>query len=187
MIQLLSLIFTLVHATSLVQETKDIECKNSEASVFIDKRDRYIEIKNISTDQIQKYDLVEFLDSAILLKKNNSEDYALIQMTPKNRSVLIEGSMKPFTESDCKDMGASKTCAVNEKELFWSSTRLSFDEVASGNSFLNLNVQHYGVYPNDGTYFLAFSSRGAALAVIDFGSKLNLLYGASKHLSCKYL
>lgn len=187
MAALLSLMFTLVYGLSLVQEAKDIECKNTEVSVLIDKRDRFIEVTDISDLTIEKYSSYEFLDSAILLQKKDSDEFAIIQLTPKNKAELIVGHKQSFTESNCKDTGGSKTCNVNSKSLFWSSTKLSYDQSYKSSSLLNMDIRHYGVYPNDGTYFLATSANQMGLMVIDYGSKLDLLYGKSSHLDCSYI
>lgn len=183
----LSLIFTTVFGLSLVQESKDIECKNSHVSVLIDKRDRFIEVTDVSALTIEKYSSYEFLDSGILLKKNDSDEYALIQLAPRNNANLIIGHKQSFTESNCKDTGGSKTCTVNSKSLFWSSTKLSYDQIYKGSSLLTMDVHHYGIYPNDGTYFLALGLNSTGLIVIDYGSKLDLVYGTANKLDCKYI
>ncbi len=189
MIYLLSLIFSTLISTSqaisLIQETQNIECHNSQISVFIDKRDRYIEVKS-NSDRSQKFNSTEFLDSAILLKHEDQDKVVLLQMTPQNNAILIEGRLSRFTESDCKDTGASKTCNVDGSSMFWSPLKLGLDKILNNKPMTNLDVYHYGVYPNDGTYFLALNELGQAISVIDFGFDLILIYGEAKKLYCEY-
>ncbi len=183
----LSLIFSFAYGLSLVQESKDIECKNSEVSVLVDKRDRFIEVTELSSLNTKKFTSYEFLDSGILLKQNSADEIALIQLTPKNNAILIVGRKHSFTESNCRDTGGSKTCEVNGKSLFWSPTIMSYDAQYDGLVLANINVRHYGVYPNDGTYFLGSSLNSTGLAIIDYGAKVELVYGKLKNLNCIYL
>ena len=159
-------------AINLLQETQDILCQNSETQVLIEKKDKYFETKETN------YQSTEFLDKGILGESTNGKS-ALIQITPKNTASLIEGSLIEFRESDCKQVKAYKVCKNSSGQIEWAPTYLKVDNKT-------LNLQHYGVYPNDGTFFIAYNET-QGIALIDFGSNFLVLSGTYISLSCSYL
>ena len=177
----INLLISMSYGVNLVQESQDVYCSNKNTQVVIDQRDRYIEVLDLTKNSKETYHSFEFLDSAILLKHNVKKTWAHIQLTPKNTAVLTIGTLFNFKEAQCKAQNAGKLCGLDGTELFWSPTLLKLKNKDP------LDVYHYGVYPNDGTYFIAqseFNSQG--LALIDFGSNLNLIQGMSHSLECRY-
>lgn len=171
-------------AVDLLQETKNIECVNSSASVLIDKRDRFIEVLQNNVKKV--YASVEFLDSAILLKSKTSDEYALLQLTPKNKALVIMGEYSKFAEATCKDTGASKLCGVGLNELLWTPEIMMFG-VKGSKAKRHYDIYHYGVYPNDGTYFIGLDGQTQGIGLIDFGSSISLVKGQYLSLdSCDY-
>lgn len=186
---MIAIVFTLLlqaqaqtPSVDLIQETQDIICSNQNISVFIDKKDRFIRVSD--QHETREYFAVEFLDTGILLKAKTSKKHSLLQLTPKNTALLIEGDLMQFKESNCRDTGASKICQLEGSSLFWSSESLGFD---SNNKKMNYDISHYGIHPNDGTYFMALNEASQqALGLLDFGMKLSLVKGASTRLQCRY-
>ncbi len=167
-----------LHAVSLIQEQNDIECLSSESKkILINKKDSFFNVGN------KKYKAVEFLDTAILAKNNN--EYALIQMLQNDEAYLVSGFFSNFAEKNCNDTGASKTCSnKNFHQLYWSSSKLNMSIKPQKTD--KMKVIRYGVYPNDGTYFIA-SNESSGQVIIDYGSKLQTVYGSFKKLKCSYL
>ncbi len=156
---------------SLLQEEKAIACQSEQSTVVIEARDRYFEVNS------KRFQLVEFLDSAILARSHDKE-YALIQLLPKNQAVVIQGALLDFVERDCRQVKAHKVCRSGSVEIGWAPTWL---EAESG----RLPLIHYQVYPNDGTGFVAMK-KGEGLALIDFGSKFQIVSGQAQRLDCHY-
>src|SRR5690606_35242233 len=152
------------NAVDLLQESKDILCTNSQASVLIDKRDRFIEVDDGASKKT--FNSVEFLDSGILLKSKTSNEYALLQLTPKNTALVVMGDYHRFAEATCKDTGASKLCGLGESELVWTPEIMKFGLKTSEKT--NYDIYHYGVYPNDGTYFIALDGLNKGIGLVDF-------------------
>lgn len=170
------------HALDLLQEVRDISCSNSNTQVLIDKKDRFIRVQ--SAKAVLEYKSVEFLDSGILLKDPQSNRHAYIQITPQETAVLLEGELIRFQEGHCKDMGAAKLCKLGHLQLTWSSEALGIASTQRSNSY---DMQHYGVHPNDGTYFIAFDSSKTGLALLDFGANVSLIKGSVEKLRCRYI
>ena len=156
---------------SLLQEKKAILCQSELSTVMIEARDRYFEVNS------KRFELVEFLDSAILARSQDKE-YALIQILPKNQAVIIQGALLEFVERDCRQVKAHKICQSNSGQIGWAPTWL---ETESG----RLPLIHYQVYPNDGTGFIAVKE-GEGLALVDFGSKFQVVSGQAQRLECEY-
>lgn len=160
-----------VFGVSFLQEEKEILCEASQASVVVEKKDRYFLVNE------KKYRLVEFLDSAILARAENNE-FALLQLMPKSKALLIEGMLVNYKESDCRQINANKSCENEFGKIGWSPTWLETSNIKHP-------VIQYGVYPNDGTYFLA-KTGDQGVALVDFGSKFIVVSGEAKELSCQY-
>lgn len=174
--QILFIIYSQANATSvnLLQETKEILCSenNSSFSIIIDAKDT-----KITTSGGLIYKATEFLDSGILLK--NKKMNSFFQLTTGNKALFIEGTLTSFTEKMCSDTGASKTCSTKGgDELYWSPEKLKFNQV-------DTDVIHYGVHPNDGTYFIG-ALGSSAHALLDSGSKFQVISGSVKKLTCHY-
>ena len=168
----LTFLFSLkVSALSLLQETSKILCENGEKSVVIEANDSALKING------KKYRLGEFLDSAILAERKGS--HAHIQMLPKNRALLIVGQLSSFREGQCDQKRAAKVCKNKTKNIYWSPTKI-------GDLDNERPVRHYGVYPNDGTYFLAYDEE-SGYALIDFGFRFVTIDGPAFQLDCNYL
>ena len=162
-------------ALNLLQEKQDISCTGPAGkTVLIDKRDRFFKSGS------EKYDLTEFLDKAILAKSKKTQQSALIQMLPKNKASLIEGTLIPFREKQCKQVKAHKVCTDGKNTLMWSSTKLALN----GKSY---DVKHYGAYPNDGVFFMAYDENKSGIVLVDFGAKFSVIQGPQQTLSCLYL
>ncbi|MEM7647121.1 MAG: hypothetical protein AAF203_09445 [Pseudomonadota bacterium] len=169
------------HAVTLLQEEHAILCTQGSDFVEIDKKDRRFRTRT------QTYQRTEFLDKAIL--GESSSQKALIHMTPQKTASLIEGKVYDFIESFCAQVEASKfccdqgkapkNCSPSSNKLIWSPTQLSWNGVI-------FDVAHYGVYSNDGTFFLGYNKSGLGLAIVDFGSKFKVIYGSHKKLNCDY-
>lgn len=169
---------------SLLQETKDIACTGTDMKALIEKKDRYVDINGI------QFQLVEFLDSAILTQFD--DEHAHIQMLPKNQAILTVGQLFHYKENQCRQIGAQKRCCnpddfLNNKikkcasfqpELLWGPTNLVLNTSI-------VPVNHYGVYPNDGTFFIGYEKH-SGLVLIDFGLEFAVLSGVSYTLDCQY-
>ena len=179
---LLAMLLSLnAHAVDLTQETQDIICKGTGVQVLIDKRDRFIKVKDAKG--LAEYKAVEFLDSGILLKNPLTETHALIQFLPRGEVLLIEGSLTKFLEESCEEVGPAKLCTVGSAKIFWSAEKIELREKQKVTAY---DAQHYGVHPNDGTYFIALNEQRQALALLDAGARVLAINGPAKSMNCTY-
>lgn len=156
---------------SLTQEEKEILCHTNGLEMTIEKKDRYFEA------QTEKYRSIEFLDRAILGQAQNNK-IGLIHLAPQSQGVFIRGVQISMSEKNCVQIKAFKRCERDGQVVDWSPTYLK----VNGEEFPQ---RHYGVYPNDGTFHIAYNAqRGAAL--VDFGSKFIVIVGAFSKLQCSY-
>lgn len=176
-ISLLFLSLNKVYSVDLLQDEKAIICNGFDSTqVSISKSDTVMLVNT------KKYLTTDFLDTAILSKSKN--DYSFFQATQNNEGYLITGKLFNLSERpDCKTSGFSKICSNESFEkMTWSSTHIKFNEK---NSPLNMKVLRYGVYPVDGTYFIAKNENFGA-ALIDFGAKIKIIVGEFKKVKCGY-
>ena len=162
---------------SLLQETREIECKFTRPHPRYDRL--VIERKDAKVDAYLKgkktaeFTRRKFLDSAISLDGPNGSR-AILHILMNGEPRFTEGQVTAFQEKDCDDTGASKTCKI-PGTLFWSPEQLRLDKKGGA-------IQHYGFFANHATYFLA-----PGLALVDYGRDLDLFDGPSYDLNCHYL
>jgi hypothetical protein len=160
------------NTVNLLQEEKVIQCSNENTNVLIHERDRFFSVNQ------KQFQSQEFLDKGILAR--NSSEWSLVHLVRPNQAFLIVGQLVNFIETDCRQVRASKVCeSDNTPKVTWSPTGLVLNENQA------LPVQHYGVYPNDGTFFIAYDGQNG-MALIDYGSKFQVLFGRSEILNCSY-
>lgn len=165
------LFVTPAFALSLIQETREIHCQSANHNLVIAKNDSTVTIDHTI------YKSIEFLDLAILAA--SKEKTALVQMTPQNTATVIVGALVKYKEYQCQQVGDSKRCVAGSWELLWSPTSLEINGQV-------MPVQNYGTYPNDGTYFIAYNSKGEGAAIVDFGENFSLIVGQSTQMNCAY-
>lgn len=177
---------TWAQGVNLIQEDKKILCNNQEGfEVIIHERDTSFTVKGQGT-----FNLVEFLDLGILASKNN-QIYGHISFTQPDKAIILIGRSVVLHEYQCSDVSIEKHCrsshlsSIGIENLIWSPTEFRLS-LRNQNS-LKLPVKKYGTYPNDGTYFLASNTQSTGLHLIDYGQKIQVVYGESHSLNCSYI
>lgn len=181
---LFSFLFSLVYMSSALSliPNKEISCrlKSNEALYLkVEARDQYL---SLQSGEI--FEDLEFLDRAVLFRSLNDEKKgALFHLAKRNQAIFIRGPLVNFSEPDCKGGASQKKCSLDwGLEIGWSPLKIS---VKSAYTNLEVDVLHYGVYPNDGTFFIG-ESQGKAIAIIDRGSQLKIVWGELRKLRCYY-
>lgn len=181
---------------SLVQETQNIACSPKDTSskiqkLLLGKKDKVLRV-TFKNGLTITYKSVEFLDTAVLM--TDKKDHILFQIFNNGDIYLTKGTLNTFFETTpnkdlgCRDTGASKECTAGGEPLLWTPTHLKYTSVFPA----ALPVVEYGQYPNDATHFAAHSQpvrkglKGPALALLDYGAKLQLLAGQAQQLNCQY-
>jgi hypothetical protein len=163
--------------TISLREHKKVHCTDRQNfKIEISENDQVL-----ITSEGHFYDSIEYLDSAIFLKNKVGSQHALFQLVEGDKAFFVEGEMKTFIEKLCNDTGASKSCGETgvEKRLTWTPEFLGYTQPA-------YSVKRYGVYPNDGTFFIATDGINKGTALIDFGSKFQVIDGSFRELKCTY-
>lgn len=175
---------------SLLQEDRDIVCivnhtGSNIRQVTVDRRDRYLTVA-WKSGRSTTYESLEFLDSAVLFEKHR--EAALFQIFQNTEVYLTIGRLLGFRER-CETVGAGKECSVNNETFYWSPGYLKLESLFPA----PLPVVEYGHYPNDATHFAAHSQpvrmgrSGPALALLDYGVRLELIAGEAQRLRCQYV
>lgn len=173
----------------MLQETQAIACEfESKAEAYdrlvIDRKDTKLTLFK-GTEVVKEFAREKFLDSAMLVKGTGGA--ALFNILPNGDIFFTDGTMYEFMEKNCDDTGASKTCKTEQiKKLFWSPEKLQLKTVKEN---IDGVLDQYGYLANHATYFVARDRKkkfGASIALIDYGSALQMVVGPSFRMKCKY-